>query len=112
MKSLVKKIISVTTLAIATSTATAAFIDHNTYLTDTDSGLDWLDVTESVNMSYDYVSSQFSTGGQFEGWRYATGDEFNALLAGLTGIVNNGWIYPTPRRFRGLDNRDTWRYIR
>jgi hypothetical protein len=53
--------------------------DHS-YLSDTATGLDWLDVTASVNMSFDQVSAQFGVGGTFEGWRYASGDEFNALI--------------------------------
>jgi hypothetical protein len=65
---------------------------------DTNSGMEWLDLTESQNYSYNYVSSQFGIGGQFEGWRYATSSEVDTLLdnAGGTGpydgdsTVNNG----------------------
>lgn len=87
---LLKKYGAALVLTAATS-ANAAIIDHNTYLTDTDTGLDWLDVTASVNLSFNYVESQFGEGGEFEGWRHATGDEFNALLVGWTGITNNGY---------------------
>jgi len=65
--------------------AQATIIDHGTYLTDTVSGIDWLDVTASVNMSVNQVSSQFGAGGLFEGWRYASGDEFNQLVGNYTG---------------------------
>ena len=46
---------------------------------DSSSGLDWLNLTESTNLSYNYVSSQFDIGGQFEGWRYAKVTEVVAL---------------------------------
>lgn len=61
------------------------------YTTDTVSGLDWLDVTLSVNRSYNDVSSQFGVGGDFEGWRYATGIEFNDLAGRHTGISATGY---------------------
>jgi hypothetical protein len=70
------------------STAQAAstdFFDHDTYTTDSISGLDWLDVTASTNRSYNDISSQFGTGKDFYGWRYATGVEFNALVTNYTG---------------------------
>ena len=60
--------------------AHATIIDNGTYTTDTATGLDWLDVTASTNLSFSYVSSQFGTGGQFEGWRYASGADFTTLL--------------------------------
>lgn len=42
-------------LAASCNVANAAFIDSGTYLTDTTSGLDWLDVTASVNRTYNDV---------------------------------------------------------
>ena len=71
-------------VALASS---ADFIDHGHYTTDTNTGLDWLDVTISVNQSYNYVSSQFGSGGEYEGWRYATGFEFNQMVSSWTGTV-------------------------
>lgn len=50
-------------LLCGTQAASAAFIDHGTYLTDAASGLDWLDVTASVNWSYTDVSGQLAAGG-------------------------------------------------
>jgi hypothetical protein len=54
-------------------------IDRVTYITDTSTGLDWLDVTASRNMSYLDVSAQFGTGGKFAGWEYATVNEVEGL---------------------------------
>ena len=35
-------------------------------------GLHWLDLTETNNLSHDYVLTQFGSGGDFEGFRYAS----------------------------------------
>jgi len=63
----------------------AAIVDYGSYLTDTKTGLDWLDVTTSVNQSYDYVNGQFGLGGEYEGWRFASGSQFNELVNHYTG---------------------------
>jgi hypothetical protein len=68
------------------SPANAAIIDNDWYTTDTESGLDWLDVTETVGMSYNIVFAQLVTGGTYEGWRYATGDEVNTLVSNALSI--------------------------
>jgi len=70
----------------------AFIIDRGNYLTDTKSGLDWLDVTESVNRSYNDVIMQFGPGGDFEGWRYATDVEFNDLVSNYTGESINSFL--------------------
>ena len=64
----------------------ATIIDHGSYTTDTSSGLEWLDVTMSINRSYDDVSSHFGLLGDFEGWRYASGLEFEQLLVNISGV--------------------------
>jgi hypothetical protein len=56
-------------------------------LTVSTSGLDWLGVTFSVNRSYNDASSQFGVGGDFAGWRYAAGLEFNGLVGHWTGVA-------------------------
>lgn len=65
--------------------ASINFIDHGDYTTDLTSGLDWLDVTKSVNQSYSYISSQLIKEGEYDGWRYANGAEFNKLVSTYTG---------------------------
>ena len=42
---------------------------------DTITGLEWLDLTETRNISRDYVLTQFGSGGEFAGYRYATSAE-------------------------------------
>lgn len=82
-----KKLFMLAALLCGIQNAGAAFIDSGTYLTDTTSGLDWLDVTASVNRSYNDVSSQFGVGGDFAGWRYATGAQFNTMIEHWPGAV-------------------------
>lgn len=84
-------------LILATNTQ-AALVDHGTYLTDTSSGLEWLDVTESINMSRNQVTSELATGGKFFGWRYATGAEFLQLASNATGqsMTNPATYYGLP----------------
>jgi hypothetical protein len=55
---------------------------------DPSTGLEWLELTFSVNRSYSDVSSQFEAGGDFEGFRHATVEEVLALIseAGITSI--------------------------
>ncbi len=75
-----------TCLAAISFNASAAIIStdrlaagDNLITRDTVSGLDWLDLTETNNLSYDYVNGQLGVGGQFAGFRYATGIEVVAL---------------------------------
>ncbi|NOQ76980.1 MAG: hypothetical protein GQ475_04155 [Methylococcaceae bacterium] len=65
----------------------ADIIDNGTYTTDTLSGLDWLDVTASINKSYNDVIDQFDANGEFSGYRYATANEFNTLISHYTGVI-------------------------
>jgi len=74
------KLASVATFVLSTS-ANAALIDNGSYTSDTVSQLDWLDITETRNMSYNDVSSQFGAGQQFDGWRYATDTEMAGWLS-------------------------------
>lgn len=51
---------------------------------DTGTGLKWLDVNISANRSFNDVSAQFGAGGDFQGWRYATGTEVLNLIVSNT----------------------------
>jgi hypothetical protein len=57
---------------------------------DTVSGLDWLDLTETNGLTYEYVSGQLGAGGQFDGYRYATNSEAVALWANFGIDLNTG----------------------
>ena len=68
------------------SLVSADIIDNGRYTTDTATGLDWLDVTASLNKSYNEVIEQFGPNGEFSGYRYATATEFNTLVSHYTGV--------------------------
>lgn len=82
-----KSLITSFILLASASSSQSAIIDYGNYFSDTSSGLDWLDVTASVNRSYNDVFSQLAPGGDFAGWRYASSKEFNTLLSSWTGIA-------------------------
>jgi hypothetical protein len=71
---------------------------------DTLTGLEWLDITYSLNRSYNDVSSQFGVGGYFQGFRYATETEAISFLqhAGLT-VGGGGYLGETLPLTRLLD---------
>ncbi|MDP1678777.1 MAG: PEP-CTERM sorting domain-containing protein [Candidatus Nitrotoga sp.] len=82
-----KKLLMIAAFLCGIQNAVAAFIDSGTYLTDTVSSLDWLDVTASVSRSYTDVSGQVGAGGDFSGWRYATASEVGSLVFHWTGVT-------------------------
>lgn len=72
------------------NSANAALIDNGSFTTDTASGLDWLDLTQTVNTEYSVVESQMGAGGQFEGWTLASRDQVITFLgnAGGNGVYD------------------------
>ena len=58
----------------------AEIVDSGTLIQDTDQGLDWLKLTETQGLTFEYISSQLGPGGEFEGWTYATGAQFEGLM--------------------------------
>ena len=71
----------------ASLSASATIIDNGSYITDTDTGLDWLKLTETVNESFNDVTSQLVVGGQYEGWQYGTVSQFEDLVINVTGLT-------------------------
>ena len=69
----------------------ASLIDNGDYTTDTESGLDWLDLTFSKGYSYNDLISETSSGGVFEGYRLATMSQVDSLYisAGLPTSGNS-----------------------
>lgn len=57
---------------------------------DTDTGLQWLDWTASLNISYDDMITMFDVGDTYEGWRHATRDEVREFMAN-TGLPTTNW---------------------
>lgn len=101
---MIKKIIALIVFMVWGSVVNAVIIDHGRYLTDTQSGLDWLDVTSTVNMTPDQVNAELIPGGNYYGWRYATDIEFSNLLYNYTGVVPalSGHFIQEPDRIDGL----------
>ncbi len=66
-------------------------VDQGNITYDPNTGLHWLDVNLSANQSYTDVSSQFGVGGDFAGYRYASGNEVNTLFsnAGILTVPCN-----------------------
>jgi hypothetical protein len=62
-------------------------------LTIDDSGLQWLDLSETIGLSYNAVAAQLVAGGLFEGFRYATVAEVEGLWdsAGGDDRFYNDW---------------------
>lgn len=74
-------------LLLAASASNAAYIDSNT-------GLEWLDLGETQYDSYNTVITRITVGDLAgEGWRYATGDEFDTMVTGFgTGGTPGGHL--------------------
>jgi hypothetical protein len=86
---------SVCVLAVASlvwsASSQAVLIGHTDYTRDTVTGLDWLDVDLTAGISYDSVLS--GTGGYIsQGWRYATGNEIDALAMRYIGSPEQTFV--------------------
>lgn len=75
-------------MASLSTVVNAAIVDNGSYTTDTDSGLDWLDLTATAGMSYNQVSAQLGSGGSLEGWTYASRAQVGALWSAFGGDAN------------------------
>lgn len=51
---------------------------------DTNTGLEWLDLTVTTDQSYNDVVARIN-GGDLQGWAYATGTQFDALIGSFGG---------------------------
>jgi len=87
-------------LGLISSVAQAAVLNPNfsynhatNVLTDGNTGgLSWLNLNQSRGRSYNDVSGEFGTGGDFAGYRYATGAEVNTLVSNWVGYVVSGTL--------------------
>ncbi|MEC5385197.1 PEP-CTERM sorting domain-containing protein [Uliginosibacterium sp. H3] len=102
MKTKLPKILAAALLAACCTQAGATLISKNdavfgansiTY--DSATGIEWLDLTLSTNKSYNFVSSQFGSGGMYEGFRYATHAELNQLELDFGFTLINSTTYVT-----------------
>jgi len=84
----ITKIISITSALALSVSVNAAIISvdwqsagDNLITRDTETGLNWLDLTVTNGMSFNTVNGQLGSGGLYEGFRYATGQEVVDLYA-------------------------------
>lgn len=63
--------------------------DHGSYFSEGSAGLDWLDLSVTTGLGYSTVTSKLEEGGELEGWRYATTDEFIFMVEATTGITTS-----------------------
>ena len=70
--------------------ANAAIVDMGNITRDTTTGLDWLDLTETANRTYLDVFSNFSVGGNLDGWRYASRLEVYELWSNIGVNIGGG----------------------
>jgi hypothetical protein len=63
----------------------AGLIDMGSITHDDNTGLDWLDLSETYGMSFDEVTTQLGIGGTLEGYRYATLLEIEGFLTEAGG---------------------------
>ncbi len=78
---------------------------------DTATGLEWLDLTKSTDLSFNFVSSQLYLGGQFYGYRYALNSEIGALWTNagiLISEVTDGNLYPDPANIAPIEALQTF----
>lgn len=86
--------IVIAVLALSPFTSRAAIVDHGSFLSDTETGLDWLDVTATINKSYDQVALDIKNGVSYaNGWKYANGNQFNTLIANATETTPPSNLY-------------------
>jgi len=88
-------------ISILPSPSTAALIDldwnttnDSSLLLDTNSQLQWLDLSITANQSYNEVMTQMLQGGTYEGFRYATRDEVFQLWS-EAGITDTNFTWQT-----------------
>lgn len=94
------KLASTTASLVLSMNASAAIMNadwqiagDNLITVDTDSGLEWLDITVTTSRSYNDVSSKLGSGEEFDGWRYATALEISGFWDAFGGDSTHydGW---------------------
>ena len=88
----IKSISLASTALVLSTNVSAALIDNGMITSDDSTGLEWLDLTETVGMSYDQVTAQMATGGSLAGWSYATSSQIASLFDSAGGSGDyTGW---------------------
>jgi hypothetical protein len=95
----------------STSSAFAAIVNLGKITRDTDTGLEWLDVTETLSQSVNTVKNRMSGQGDLVGWRHATYKEFEVLLVNF-GYQPRNSNCPNGQMFCDYGMRDDIQLIR
>ena len=72
----------------------AEILDHGDYTLDTSTNLEWLDLTRTANKDrcYEFVASNLSEGGEFEGYRIPRLGEVRTFLSNVrSGLGLGDW---------------------
>ena len=81
----------------------------NTITYDTETGLEWLDVTISTLYSYDEILIEIGPGGAFDGYRLATTDEILTFWQNAGINVGTGFLSSwTTENFQPIVNLMAW----
>lgn len=72
----------------------------NSLTFDTDTNLEWLDITLTINRSYTEIKNELGIGGEYEGFRYASQSEVETLWANA-GIFDYSNTY-VPENFEPI----------
>lgn len=88
MNSLFKALLLISTLAAFSSEAAIIEWDHTLEKSfkDTDTGLVWMDFGVNNGQSFNYVSGQLGSGGEYEGWRLPTASEVYEVWANVANL--------------------------
>jgi hypothetical protein len=112
---LLSKIFAVSAIALASMSANAELVQTDWKVAgdslatlDDESGLEWLDVSETLNRSYNSVAE--SLDGEYAGWRLPTQNEVVELFAhafpgygnNITGYYSSGTRYNELHKFEAL----------
>jgi hypothetical protein len=96
------KIIGMGFMLSVSTLANATLIDNGDYTTDTESGLDWLDWTLTVNKTQAEALTIFSAAG----WRVATGTEARGLLGDFFEVDLTGQTFLPSFAISGTQRTD------
>jgi hypothetical protein len=79
------RFILIAALLVTPLAANSALIDNGDYTTDTVSGRDWLDLTETTGIAFETVLAELGTGGLYEGWSIASLTDVTTLFTNAGG---------------------------
>lgn len=94
LKFLLRIALALSVLAVPVC-ANATLIEKSNFVSDTATGLDWLDFSETNGLAGSSVEAEMGAGGRYEGWRYANiGDVTNLFNdAGGNGTYDRYKVY-------------------